>query len=102
MVAKCIDEIGMGFIYAPAFHPAMKYAGPSRKEIGIRTIFNILGPLTNPAGAKNQLLGVFSPKINRADGALRFKIWARQKSWWSTEWTAWMRYRYPTRPKSPI
>jgi anthranilate phosphoribosyltransferase len=63
MVAKCIDEIGLGFIYAPSFHPAMKYAGPTRKEIGIRTIFNILGPLTNPAGAKNQLLGVFSPKL---------------------------------------
>jgi anthranilate phosphoribosyltransferase len=63
MVAKCIDEIGLGFIFAPSFHPAMKYAAPSRKEIGIRTIFNILGPLTNPAGAKNQLLGVFSPKL---------------------------------------
>lgn len=62
-VAKCIDEVGMGFIFAQSFHPAMKYAGPSRKEIGIRTIFNILGPLTNPAGAKNQLLGVFSPKL---------------------------------------
>jgi len=62
-VAKCIEEVGMGFIFAQNFHPAMKYAAPSRKEIGIRTIFNILGPLTNPAGAKNQLLGVFSPKI---------------------------------------
>jgi anthranilate phosphoribosyltransferase len=62
-VGKCIEEIGMGFIFAPNFHPAMKYAGPTRKEIGIRTIFNILGPLTNPAGAKNQLLGVFSPKL---------------------------------------
>lgn len=62
-VAKCIDEVGIGFIFAQSFHPAMKYAAPSRKEIGIRTIFNILGPLTNPAGAKNQLLGVFSPKL---------------------------------------
>lgn len=62
-VAKCIEDVGIGFIFAPNFHPAMKYAAPSRKEIGIRTIFNILGPLTNPAGAKNQLLGVFSPKI---------------------------------------
>lgn len=59
-VEKCIEEVGIGFLYAPNFHPAMKYAGPSRKEIGIRTIFNILGPLTNPAGAKNQLIGVFS------------------------------------------
>ena len=63
LTAKCIDEVGIGFIYAPAFHPAMKYAGPSRKEIGIRTIFNILGPLTNPAGTKSQVLGVFSPKL---------------------------------------
>lgn len=62
-VARCIDEVGIGFIFAQSFHPAMKYAGPSRKEIGIRTIFNILGPLTNPAGAKCQLLGVFSEKL---------------------------------------
>jgi len=61
--AKCIDEVGIGFIFAPNFHPAMKYAAPSRKEIGIRTIFNILGPLTNPAGAKNQVLGVFNAKL---------------------------------------
>jgi len=62
-VKRSIEEIGIGFIFAPNFHPAMKYAGPSRKEIGIRTIFNILGPLTNPAGAKHQLLGVFSEKL---------------------------------------
>jgi anthranilate phosphoribosyltransferase len=59
-VEKCIEEIGIGFLYAQSFHPAMKYAGPSRKEIGIRTFFNILGPLANPAGAKNQLVGVFN------------------------------------------
>lgn len=62
-VARSIEEVGIGFMYAPNFHPAMKYAGPSRKEIGIRTIFNILGPLTNPAGAKNQLIGVFSEEL---------------------------------------
>jgi len=62
-VERSIEEIGIGFIFAPNFHPAMKYAAPSRKEIGIRTIFNILGPLTNPASAKNQLLGVFSEKL---------------------------------------
>lgn len=62
-VKQSIEEVGIGFIFAPNFHPAMKYAGPSRKEIGIRTIFNILGPLTNPAGAKYQLLGVFSEKL---------------------------------------
>jgi len=62
-VKASIEEVGIGFIFAPNFHPAMKYAAPSRKEIGIRTIFNILGPLTNPAGAKYQLLGVFSEEL---------------------------------------
>jgi anthranilate phosphoribosyltransferase len=62
-IKRSIEEVGIGFIFAQNFHPAMKYAGPSRKEIGIRTIFNILGPLTNPAGAKYQLLGVFSEKL---------------------------------------
>ena len=57
-VARCIDEAGMGFMFAPAFHPSMRYAGPVRREIGIRTVFNILGPLTNPARAQYMLLGV--------------------------------------------
>ena len=57
-VATCIDEVGIGFMFAPAFHPAMRFVGPTRREIGVRTVFNILGPLTNPAGAKNQLIGV--------------------------------------------
>lgn len=57
-VQKCVEEVGIGFMFAPAFHPAMKYAGPPRREIGIRTVFNIIGPLTNPAGAKTYLLGV--------------------------------------------
>ena len=58
--AKCIDEVGMGFLFAPMLHPAMKYAIGPRREIGIRTIFNILGPLTNPAGSRKYLIGVFS------------------------------------------
>jgi len=57
-VQKCLQEVGIGFMFAPVFHPAMKYAAVPRREIGIRTVFNILGPLTNPAGAKAQLLGV--------------------------------------------
>jgi len=57
-VQRCLQEIGIGFMFAPAFHPAMKYAAVPRREIGIRTVFNILGPLTNPAGAKAQVLGV--------------------------------------------
>ena len=62
-IAACIEKIGIGFMFAPAHHPAMKHAAPVRKELGVRTIFNILGPLTNPAGAKNQLLGVFHPDL---------------------------------------
>ena len=57
-VQKCLETIGIGFMLAPVFHPAMKYASVPRKEVGIRTVFNILGPLTNPAGARAQVLGV--------------------------------------------
>ena len=60
---KCIKEIGIGFLFAPLFHPAMKYAMPTRKELGLKTIFNILGPLTNPCQANCQLLGVFSENL---------------------------------------
>ncbi|EEG08565.1 anthranilate phosphoribosyltransferase [Pseudogulbenkiania ferrooxidans] len=62
-VGRCIDEIGVGFMFAPNHHSAMKYVAPVRKELGVRTIFNILGPLTNPAGADNQLMGVFHPDL---------------------------------------
>lgn len=62
-VEKCLDTTGFGFMFAPLFHPAMKYAIGPRREMGIRTIFNILGPLTNPAGAKRQVLGVFDDSL---------------------------------------
>ena len=62
-VARCIDEVGVGFMFAPMHHSAMKHAIGPRKEMGVRTIFNILGPLTNPAGAPNQLLGVYSEAL---------------------------------------
>jgi len=62
-VERCLEEIGIGFMFAQTFHPAMKYAAPSRREIGIRTVFNILGPMTNPAGAQAQLLGVFDEEL---------------------------------------
>lgn len=62
-VARCLREAGIGFMFAPNFHPAMRFAGPVRREIGIRTVFNILGPLTNPARARYQVLGVPTPAL---------------------------------------
>jgi len=62
-VERCIRESGIGFMFAQAFHPSMRHAGPVRREIGIRTVFNILGPLTNPAGAQSMLVGVAFPEL---------------------------------------
>ena len=62
-VSKCIHEAKIGFLFAPQFHPAMRFVGPSRQELGIRTIFNVLGPLCNPAGVKRQLIGVYSKHL---------------------------------------
>ncbi|AOU96883.1 anthranilate phosphoribosyltransferase [Acidihalobacter yilgarnensis] len=61
-IARCVEEVGVGFMFAPMHHAAMKHAIAPRREMGVRTIFNVLGPLTNPAGVPNQLLGVFSPR----------------------------------------
>ncbi len=66
-VARCIDEAGIGFLFAPVFHPSFRFAGVPRRELGLRTVFNVLGPLCNPAGAKYQALGV-------ADGAMAAKM----------------------------
>ncbi|MDA4121619.1 MAG: anthranilate phosphoribosyltransferase [Thaumarchaeota archaeon] len=63
-VKDSIEQVGIGFMFAPAFHPAMRRVGPVRKELGVRTVFNIMGPLINPAGANAQLLGVYSESLN--------------------------------------
>ncbi|MEO5566818.1 MAG: anthranilate phosphoribosyltransferase [Luteimonas sp.] len=84
-VAQCIEATGVGFMYAPVHHPAMKVVAPVRKELGVRTLFNILGPLTNPAGAPNILMGVFHPdlvgiqvRVLQALGAQRaLVVWGR-------------------------
>src|SRR2546422_1650721 len=62
-IARSIDDLGFGFLFAPTHHPAMKYAAPVRRELATRTVFNVLGPLTNPAGARAQVVGVFSPEL---------------------------------------
>src|SRR5438445_3978906 len=62
-VARCVDEVGIGFLYAPLLHTAMKHVMAARREMGIRTVFNLLGPLTNPAGANAQVIGVYSPTL---------------------------------------
>lgn len=63
IVERCLDEAGIAFLFAPAFHPSMRHAGPVRRELGIRTAFNLLGPLTNPAGARRQIVGVPRPEL---------------------------------------
>jgi anthranilate phosphoribosyltransferase len=64
-VADSIDELGFGFLFAPTHHPAMRYAAPVRRELAARTVFNVLGPLTNPAGARAQVVGVYAPELVR-------------------------------------
>jgi anthranilate phosphoribosyltransferase len=63
IVERCLAEAGIGFFFAPTFHPSMRHAGPTRKDLGVRTAFNLLGPLTNPAGASRQLVGVPRPEL---------------------------------------
>lgn len=63
VVERCLSEVGIGFLFAPAFHTATRHANGPRREIGIRTVFNLLGPLTNPAGARHQLIGVYDPAL---------------------------------------
>lgn len=62
-VARCIDEVGIGFMFAPNHHPAMRFAAPVRRDLGIKTLFNVLGPLTNPAGVHHQVIGVYDKRL---------------------------------------
>jgi anthranilate phosphoribosyltransferase len=73
-VAKCVDEIGIGFLFAPVFHPAMKHAAGPRKELGFRSIFNLLGPLTNPLGAKHQVVGVYDANLTEVMAKVLHKL----------------------------
>ncbi|WP_027364574.1 anthranilate phosphoribosyltransferase [Desulfotruncus alcoholivorax] len=74
----CLDRVGIAFLYAPLLHGAMKYAAAPRRELGFRTVFNILGPLTNPAGAQAQVLGVYSPKLVRVLAEVLVRLGARR------------------------
>jgi len=76
-VTESVERVGIGFMYAPAFHPAMRFVGPARKQMGIRTVFNVLGPLTNPAGASHQLIGVGHPDIAVKLAAVLGKLGSR-------------------------
>lgn len=77
-VAHCVNEVGFGFMFAPAYHPAMKHVGPTRREIGIRTVFNILGPLTNPAHTRYQVLGVADGSLLRKMGEVLLHLGCRR------------------------
>jgi anthranilate phosphoribosyltransferase len=77
-VARSIDELGFGFLFAPTHHPAMRHAAPVRRELATRTVFNVLGPLTNPAGARAQVVGVYSPQLVRTIADVLAQLGARR------------------------
>jgi anthranilate phosphoribosyltransferase len=77
-VARSIDELGFGFMFAPLHHPAMKHAAPVRRELATRTVFNVLGPLTNPAGARAQVIGVYDPSLVRTIAEVLVRLGARR------------------------
>ena len=82
-VVECLERTGIGFMFAPAFHPAMKFAAGPRREIGVRTVFNILGPLTNPAGATAQVLGVAEPALAEKMAQVLGRLAASTRSWYT-------------------
>jgi anthranilate phosphoribosyltransferase len=77
-IAQSIDELGFGFLFAPSHHPAMRHAAPVRKELATRTVFNVLGPLTNPAGARAQVVGVYSAELVRTIAEVLATLGARR------------------------
>ena len=77
-IAQSIDELGFGFLFAPSHHPAMRHAAPVRRELATRTVFNVLGPLTNPAGARAQVVGVYSPQLVRTIADVLASLGARR------------------------
>src|SRR5881398_2249168 len=77
-IARSIDELGFGFLFAPAHHPAMRHAASVRRELATRTVFNVLGPLTNPAGARSQVVGVYSPALVRVIADVLASLCARR------------------------
>ena len=92
-IAQCVAQAGVGFMFAPNHHPAMKNVAPVRKELGIKTIFNLLGPLTNPASAPNILMGVFMP-IWWAFRCAPCSAWVPSMPWWCTARTAWTKFHW--------
>ena len=87
-VVRCVNEIGVGFLFAPKFHSAMKHAIGPRREMGVRTVFNLLGPLTNPAGAPNQVIGVF-PRTGSSHWPRCCRNSVANTYSWCTPRTAW-------------
>ena len=77
-IARSIDDLGFGFLFAPTHHPAMRHAAPVRRELATRTVFNVLGPLTNPAGARAQVVGVYSPALVRTIAEVLVRLGARR------------------------
>ncbi len=78
LMEQALNEIGVAFLFAPSFHKAMRFAGPVRKQLGVRTLFNLLGPLTNPAGAPCQLIGVFAPELTEIFAEVLRKLGSRR------------------------
>ena len=78
IMEQALNEIGIAFLFAPSFHKAMRFAGPVRKQLGVRTLFNLLGPLTNPAGAPCQLIGVFAPELTETFAEVLKKLGSRR------------------------